>query len=113
MIAGVTKTEAVSGRDHGVVDPTGELRGDVQLPAQLAHVSHAGGAHRRRGEPDLLRREKRERRVREVGVGEPGEELARARPHDAQRRLARGDVSEHGSRLPEVAPDPMRVVRRG
>ena len=71
VIAGVPETEVVSGCDHGVVDAAGEFGGDVQLPAELADVGDARGAHRSRGEPDLARREIRRRRAREVGVREP------------------------------------------
>src|SRR2546427_3911679 len=53
------------------------------------------------------RREKWERRVREVGVGEAGEERARPRTHHPEDGVARRHVGEHGARVAEVAPDPV------
>ena len=92
VVAGVAEAERLARGDDRVVDVGRELGRDVQLPAELADVGHARGPDEGEAEVDLARGPERERLVREVGVRHRGEQLARARAHDADHRLGRGDV---------------------
>ena len=113
MIARVAQAEIVASVHQGIVHARRELRRDVQLPAQLAHVGDARGPHRGRGEPDLPRGAEGEALVGQVGVGQAREERPRARAHHAHHGVGRGHVGEHGARVAEVPADPGGIVGGG
>ncbi len=99
VVAGVAEAEAFAGRDDRVVDRGREFRGHIELPAELAHIGDAGRAHARIAEVDLARRAEEKGRIREILVREARQQRPRARSHEAQHGIARGDVHRRRARL--------------
>ena len=90
----MTEPQVPAGRDQPVVEVGGELGRHVQLPAELPRVRDPERPRLRPAGLDPLRREERERLVREVFVGDPSEQVPRARSghvHDAERARDVGD----------------------
>ena len=80
--------------DDVLVQVGHELGRHAQLPAELAGERHAEGPRASPRDVDLLRREERPRVVREVLVGEPGEQLARRGSGQVQGRPPARDVGD-------------------
>ncbi len=77
--AGMHETVFCTGLDDRVVDGTGIVVGDVQLPAEFADIAHAQREHGSTGDLDLSAPTEREPTfldvgVREIGVGDLREE---------------------------------------
>ena len=91
-VAAAAQAVRRAGRREQVVEPEAVLRRRVELPAELAHVGHARGEQRHVADGDLPRAHVRERLVREVGLRERLQDVARARAPEAVARARRGDV---------------------
>ncbi len=109
------RPRAVSARHlgDGVPHVGGELRRDVELPAQLADVGDPQRAYERGAELDLLGRAEGERVVAEVRRGELGEEVAAARSHDGDRGETRRDVGGPGAGVADRGAKPSEVAPAG
>ena len=66
----------------------------VELPAELADVRDARGEHAQRVDLDRAAAGERERLVRHVVARHAREDVARARPPEAERRVRRGEVGD-------------------
>ena len=88
-----------------VIDVQGRLVGNVKDPAQFARVRQVGGADAAgRANVDLLDGEEGETFGAHVRLGELGEDGARQRPHDAQRREQRRHVGDVDAALARRLP---------
>ena len=103
VVAGVAQPVRGARRDEYVEHTGRELGGDVQLPAQFAHVGDTAGAHPCVAEVDLTRPAEREGLVgKAVGrrrAGQRLQQVARVGAHHTEHRVRRGDVGGHHPRL--------------
>ena len=82
--------------DDVLVQVGDELGRHAELPAELARERHAERPRASARHVDLPRGEERPGVVRQVLVGEPGEQLARRRARHVQRRPSARDVGDRG-----------------
>ena len=95
-----------TGGDEAVVHVGGVLGGQVELVPQLPHVGDPETERPRQPHVDLPRRAERERRRRQVAGRQRLQQLARARPLQAEQGERRRHVG-HGRRpAGQVPPDP-------
>ena len=88
VVARVAEPEVGARLPQRVVHAGGELHRHVELPAELAHVGDARGAHDGAGRAAISRDgRERKRRVGQIGVGDARQQLARARAHHAEHRV--------------------------
>ena len=76
-----------------IIDRGHEFERQVQFPAQFADVVDPDRQARREADGDRASHEPGEGRVRELGLGDLGEQLARLRAGDDQGAVTTGDVT--------------------
>ena len=110
--AGGDQPVLAAGLPQQVPDPIAHRELSVQLPAQLAGVADALRPHRADlADVQVARREVRERVVRDVGVGDRPQDVARTRspqPEREQRAGALGD--RHALAVADLRAQPREVV---
>ena len=90
------------------------IRPARKAPSQARpHRCGATASTRRAADADLADRAERKRRVVERRLGEPRQQVARARPHHGDHRIGRGHVGQRRVHaLRQMAADPVGVARR-
>ena len=68
----------------------------MQFPAELADIGDAQRAHRTAGDAISRTWPNGNGGVRHIGIGDGGEHVAGARPHQRERAAVFGDVGERG-----------------
>ena len=100
-----------AGLPEQVPDARAHLDRTVELPSELADVADALRERRDLADRQLPHRHVRERFVREVGVGDGREDLARARAPQPEAEPVIGHVRDrHALVVPELPPEPREVV---
>ena len=114
VVAGQPQAQVGPGGDEPVPHARRELGRHGELPAQLADVGHPGGPHARPGRGRRRGWSRTGRRpVPRSAVGEPPEQVARARTHHAEHGIRGGDVLDgHPPARGDVAPQPVGVAHR-
>ena len=104
------QAELAAGLDDAVEDVGRELGRDIELPAQLADIGDPARPDAGIADLQLARGAEREGGVGQILARQPLQQRARARPHQAQHRQARGDV-DHGAA--GLGGDVLAAARRG
>ena len=99
VVAGQPQAEGLAGGHQCVEHGRGALGRDVELPAQFADISDAAGAHPGIGQVNGLRGAERKSAVGQIGIGQGGQQFARARSHQAQHGHAGADIGGDGPRV--------------
>ena len=94
VVAGQGQAVGLARLHQRVVELHRVLVGQVQLPAELAHVAHAQGQHVDAGDVDALGRAEREVGVVERRVGERGQHEAGLGAHQPDHGPVLGDVGD-------------------
>ena len=97
---------------EGVIDCLGIFDGQVQLPAELAHIGDPAGQNRAARDADPPRRREGVRGIGDIGAGAGGEDIAGLGTEQGEHRVRRGHI--HQLRVEtggNVALDPMEIAR--
>ena len=112
--AGRRQAKVLAGRLQHLEHVRCELGGDIELPAQFAHIGDAAGPHAGITHFDLLRGAEREGGVGQVLARHLLQQRPRLRSHHRDHRQPRCDVGRHAMRVRRrVALQPGHVARLG
>src|SRR5437763_10425383 len=112
MVAREAQSEGLTGADDHVVYGLRELRGNVQLVAELSDVRDPAGPYPRVAQIDDPGCGERKRSSGTVRIRARRQQLAAARPHETEHRIRRGRVECDGARvLRNAAAQPGEIAR--